>query len=285
MWQARTGQHVDGVLVLDVGALSDILSATGQVTSDGQTFDAQTIVPFLLNGQYQGLSTNQQEAARHQRDGNLAAAALDTFTNGGGNLGKLATALGQVSDGRHVLVWDSNSTMESEWQAAGVGGSVGPGDVLLSVLNQGANKLDPFLTVTSKMSFAPQGADTAVTVTVEVANGAPNGQPAYVSGDAGNPPAPSTYSGAIQLDIPASAGNQEVVGHPRLEAAGPDGDSYAMAVPIQVRQGAATTVTFRFVVGAQHGSLRVDPSARIPATLWTVENRSFSDDTAHVVSW
>ena len=72
MWQARTGQHVDGVLVLDVGALSDILSATGQVTSDGQTFDAQSIIPFLLNGQYQGLSTNEQEAARHQRDGDHA---------------------------------------------------------------------------------------------------------------------------------------------------------------------------------------------------------------------
>jgi len=285
MWQARTGQHVDGVLVLDVGALSDILSATGQVTSDGQTFDAQTIIPFLLNGQYQGLSTDEQQAQRHERDGNLAAASLDTFTNGGGNLGKLATALGQAADGRHVLVWDSTPKVEAEWQAAGVGGVVGPGEMLLSVLNQGASKLDPFMTVTSKMTFSPNGKDTTVTVTVHATNEVPAGQPAYVNGDGGNPPVPGTYAGAIQLDIPGSAGNQEVLGHPRLEAAGPDGDSYAMAVPFQLGQGASTTVTFRFVVGTEHGSLRIDPSARMPATQWSVENRSFTDDTAHVVSW
>jgi hypothetical protein len=286
MWRARTGKAVDGVLVLDVGALSDLLTATGPVSNDGRSFDSGTVIPYLLNGQYQGLSSgDQDQEGRHEREGDLARSVFAKLAGGGAKLGTLGTALGEAADGRHVLVWAADPTTEAQWVAAGVGGIVGPRDVLLSILNQGANKLDPFLTVTSKMSFTPQGGDTAVIVAVTAENVVPPGQPNYVAGDAGHPPAPGTYQGAIQLDFPGTAGDQEVVNHLPLSAVGPDGASYAMAVPIQLRPGTSTTVTFRFVLGARHGSLQVDPSARFPAASWTVGAQSFDDATAHEVGF
>lgn len=285
MWKARTGQRVDGVLVLDAQALAQVLSATGPVSADGRTFDATSLVPYLLNGQYQGITTDEQQSVRHDRDGDLARAAVAAVTAGRGSLGDLVEGLDQAGNGRHILAWSSAPGTEAQWQAAGIGGVVGPRDLLLSVLNRGANKLDPYVAASAEMSFAPQGATTAVTVKVTVHNGAPAGQPPYVAGNAGTPPAPGTYVGYVQLNLPGSAGAITVAGNPKLRAAGPDGQSYAVAVPLQLRAGATTTVTYRFVLGAGHGPLAIEPSARLPATTWTVGSQRFTDATAHVVNW
>jgi hypothetical protein len=290
MWKAETGTSVDGVLVIDVGALSDILSATGPVSSGGQTFTSQSIVPFLLNGQYQGLtSTEEVQQARHQRDGELAQAAFAAISDGGTKLGPLGTALEAAANARHVLVWSADPTTEAQWQAAGVGGSVGPDDLLLSVLNQGANKLDPYLNVSADMDITPGKTNTSVAITVTVKNNAPAGQPAYVLGDAGHPSAPGTYQGQLQLDLPPASAGAHVVGFTTLTAAGADGQSYALAAPIDVPAGGSVILTYEFSISAPHATIEVDPSARIPGTTWTVHNghatSTFTDENAHSLAW
>jgi hypothetical protein len=73
-------------------------------------------------------------------------------------------------------------------------------------------------------------------------------------------------------------------------AAGSDETGTVLAVPIRLDRGAQTVVTFRFRLAGVHGQLRVDPSARIPATSWHTEGSgaptsTFADDLAHTVSW
>ncbi len=286
MWQARTGTHVDGVLAVDTAFLSAVLSATGPVTAGGVTVGSADVERYILHDQYAGVSGDQPgQAARHDRQGDLAAATFGALSSGHPDLSGLASDLDGAANGRHVLAWAATPATEADWQAAGVGGALGPDDVLLAVLNQGGNKLDPFMSVHATMNFRVAGADTDGTVAVTVMNGAPPNQPPYVAGDAGNPPAPDTYIGAVSLDIPGRSGRERVDGPMPLEAEGRDGPSFAMAAPIQLAAGRAVAMTFHFALAGTSGTLRIDPSARIGATSWTIGGRRFSDATAQTVAY
>ena len=285
MWQVRTGIHVDGVLVVDTAALSEVLAATGPVSADGITVNSGNVERYLLHDQYIGSSDDETEEARHDRQGDLAAATFNALSNGHPDLGALGGDLDAAANGRHILAWSATPAIEADWQAAGVGGQLDPDEMLLAVLNQGANKLDPFLSVQATMTFDHSGADTDVAVTVKVTNTTPPNQPPYIAGDAGTPPVPNTYAGAISLDIPGAAGRERVDGPLPLEAEGPDFSSFAMASPIQVRVGQSVTVTFHFALLGASGALLIAPSARIPATTWTVGRQRFTDSTSHVVTF
>ena len=65
MWQAETGQHVDGVIAVDVEALHQILEVTGPVTlHDGTSVNADDVVQVLTHDQYEGLIDNPTAASR-----------------------------------------------------------------------------------------------------------------------------------------------------------------------------------------------------------------------------
>lgn len=291
MWQAQTGVAVDGVLALDTAALAQILDATGPVDAGGVTVSGGYVEQYLLHDQYAGVGSDQSsQAARHDHEGALAAAAFAALSVGHPDLGALAAGLDTAANGRHLLAWASDPAVEADWQDAGVSGALGPSDLLLSVLNQGADKLDPFLSVRASLAAAvvqpspgPRSGQTAVTVTVTVTDSAPADLPGYVAGADGDPPVPGTYVGAVAVDIPGRAGRESASAP--LEAEGPDGPSFAMAVPVVLRPGGTTTVTFRFVLDGARGRIRVAPSARLPATLWAGPGGRFDDATSHWVAW
>ncbi len=290
MWQARFGQHVDGVLVVDPVALSHMLSVIGPVTVDGHTFDAANTVPYLTHDQYLGLDTAAAGDQHHDVEGDLASAVFHRVTGGGTDLNALVKVFDDAANGRHLLAWAADPTVQSGWQAAGVSGALGPADMLLAVLNEGGNKLDPFLTTTSRLSTTTVAAaghrsDTRVSVTVTVTNHTPAGQPAYIAGADGTPPADGIYVGAVALDVPGGAADPHVLGSPPLQTAGPDGASYVLAVPIDLAPDASATVTFQFLVGGAHGSLRIQPSARLAPTSWTGGPARFTDATSHITAW
>lgn len=290
MWQARFGQHVDGVIVVDPIALAGILSVTGPVTVSGHSLDAANAVSYLTHDQYLGIDTTNPSPTQHYDvEGQLAKAVFHDVTGGGIDLNALVKVFDQAANGRHLLLWAADPGVESGWQAAGVGGSVGPDELLLAVLNQGADKLDPFLSVTSTVATATvkpnHQVDTRVTVTVTVANHTPAGQPPYIAGSAGSPPGNGTYVGAVALDMPGGAGAPGVTGASILEAAGPDGASYVVAAPVSVAPGGSVTLTFQFLLLGSHGELRVQPSARLGPVSWVAGPNRFTDATAHEVTW
>ena len=284
MWQAKTGQHVDGAVAMDVDALKSVLGVTGPVQAGGSTVSAATVEQFLLHDQYQSVPPNDSAAQAQRRDklGALAFAALDAVDNGNVDLVHLAPALAQAVQGRHILAWSATPAIEQDWADAGAAGRLGPSDLLLAVANRAANKLDPFLAVTANLTVKPDATGTDVEVAVTLRNQTPAGQPGYVTGPGTDDAAPGDYEGFVTLDFPGRAGNDSVAGNAPVVAAGRDGpNSLVLSTPVIIKVGATSQAVFRFRLSGSHGQLTVQPSARIPATTWQAEGKSFTDATPH----
>jgi hypothetical protein len=72
-------------------------------------------------------------------------------------------------------------------------------------LNRGGNKLDYFLPIDGRLSFAAMGDDTEVVVTLHVMNHAPTGEPKYVVGpEARSGAAEGEYLGIVSVSLPGN---------------------------------------------------------------------------------
>lgn len=287
MWQAQTGEHVDGVVAVDIAALKDLLSATGPVKTPVMVATAANIEAELLVKEYAGSSANAKaNGLRQQELASVATSIFKALQAPGVSLPLLAKALAEASAGRHLMMWSARTVSERRWVAAGASGRLGRRAMMLGVINLNGTKLDPYLAVTSRLSIVATSRHTRVQVVVTVGDHAPAGLPPYVAGRGGKGlPPPGSYDGAIALDFPGSAGEASVLGHARLEAAGADGHSTVLAAPVVVEAGTSVTRTFRFTLSGSHGSVRIEPSARIPPTTWAYAGKSFTDATAHTVRW
>ncbi len=289
MWKARTGQAVDGVVTVDVAALADLLDVTGPVTVGTTTYTSGSVTAELLVDQYAGLTGGGANAARRDQLGRLAAAVVGRLQQGGYSLSAMVTALDQAVNGRHLTVWSADPTVEAEWAAAGASGQVGGDSLLLGLLNLGGDKLDPYQKVTAALTTAHAGGKTDVTVSVRDTNATPSSVTGYAAGGGPTLGPPRTYTGAITLSFPLTASSVRTTGGPVLTG-GRDGSSDQLAVKVRIAPGSSATVTFRFVLPDRAGSFAVLPSARLPATTWTVSRPGsvfpgFTDDTTHHVPW
>jgi len=287
MWRARTGERVSGVILVDVDALRGLLEATGPISAEGTTIDASDVVPYLLEQQYAGVpyDISPTDEARQDKLGLLAAKTFAAIEKPSTSLTRLVEGLVQAADGRHVLAWSADPGVEADWTAAGVGGTVSGDDLLLGLINQGANKLDPYQVLTARVSIRTTGDDSTVSIAVTDRNATPTSVTGYAAGAA-----PRIYKGALALDFPRYAGFATVGGAAAPEAAGADYGADVLATPITVPDGASRTIRFRFVLLGRSGRLDVQPSARIPPTSWIVSTpggrlQRFTDASAHAFSW
>jgi len=284
MWKAQTGQQVDGVIAVDVDFVKALLGVTGPVSAGGITVSAASVEQQLLVDQYAGLSDSQAaNAARHEQLGLLAGEVFTAVQAPGTSLPQLATAFDEAANGRHVLLWSSDPAVQSDWHAAGVDGQLRPDDMLLGLSNAAGNKLDPDQQVNASVTTAPHGADTLVTVSVTVTNRAPASAPSYAAGGVFFPP--GVYNGFLSLEFPSAAQAAGATGPTGLVAVGPDSGAQVMAVAVRIAPGGSQSAVFHFLVSGRHGTLRVAPSARLPAVAWTATGTSFTDSTAHEVGW
>jgi hypothetical protein len=291
MWQAKTGQHVNGVISLDVAALAGLLSTTGPVNADGLTLSGSNAEQYLLHDEYVGESGGYSPAnirANLLRDQRLSAvlqASFDAFEHFK-HLSALAKVLAGAADGRHVLMWSSSPQLEADWSAAGIAGQMQTNDVLLAMDNIGANKLDPYLEINAKLSLQVQGSTTLVTVSAHLVNSTPPDQSSYLAGGLKSNGLPyGEYKGIMTVDFPKYAGKARILGGRVLNIAGSDGPSQVLGTAVILLPGATTNVGFSFRLPGTHGELAIDPSARIPPTQWAFAGGGFDDASRHVVQW
>jgi hypothetical protein len=287
MWQAATGEAVDGVLVVDPLTLQALLAAQGPVEADGVTLDADSVLPYVFLEQYrQAPDLDADQAARRDQLGAVARAAVDVFETGEWDPPTLADELAPAGRGRHVLAWSSDPVEQRAWEAAGVAGELHDDSLLVSVLNTGGNKLDQFLGVQGAIDIAESGAGTDVTVRLELTNEAPVGEPAYVVG-----PFPDTglaagdYRGIVAVDVPGAAIDVQIEGGEGSPAAGPDGPAQVVATTVQLARGESRELTVRFQLPPGLDGLRVEPSAREPAIEWRAGDQRWTDDHPERVEW
>ena len=288
MWKADTGEDVDGVLGLDVETLKAVLTGTGPIEVDGERVSADNVERLIMHDQYLGVAiADSAQAARKERLGHIAKAAMQALQDGDFQIGPLASALAGVTGGRHFLAWSAHPGEQRDWQAAGVAGTVGGNDLLVGISNRGGNKLDQFLNVSSTLSLAVGPTFTDVTVTIVLANHTPAGEPAYVQGTfPGSGVQPGDYLGLVSVSMPGVATDVGIDASPEVNVYGRDGPTIQVAVQKAVRRGGRTTVVVHFRLPGVHGSLSVVASARVPAVVWTRAGAPpWRDDEAHFERW
>jgi hypothetical protein len=285
MWVASGHPPVDGVISLDAVALQGVLQATGPVDIAGRQITAKTVVDELLNIQYYRYD-DTQTSQRREELGQIAAAAFGDLASGGWSAAKLGDGLLTAAQGRHILVWSQNAGDEAGWRALGIDGTLSDNSLMLSVLNRGGNKLDYFLRVSSNVTFRTQGQNTEVTMQITLHNEVPSGEPFDVIGpDIHSGVAAGVYVGILSINMPADATDGHFDGVDHLAVAGTDGPSEVMAFQLQVNPGQTLTVVAHFLVPTLQGSLRVEPSARVPGTLWTSGSYQWHDVIEHTLKW
>jgi len=289
MWQAVTGQPVDGVLAVDPYGLQALLAAQGPVQTRSQQLDAANVVGYLLLNQYAGIPASVgDQADRLDQLSSVAQATVSALAERPWNSASLVSHLADVGKGRHVLAWSKDPVEERAWKAAGIAGELNPDSLAVSVMNFGGNKLDQFLKVNATLSVQPlaHGA-TGVHLDLKLHNTAPTGLPGYVSGP--NPATPlqeGEYQGVLAVNVPGVGSFADLKGVAPVLVDGPDGPTKVVAGGyFQVPRGQTLDATVEFVLPAGEHSVEVDPSARIPATTWHFRHESVDDNTPRRFSW
>lgn len=271
MWQARTGEAVDGVIGVDIAALEAVVGAAGPVEAAGIVLGPDEVARYLLRGQYQRFEGELD--ARRDHLSLIAGAAVDVIERGKWDAAELASRLAGAAAGRHLLVWSRHAGAQRGWTAAGVDGAVPADSVAISVLNRGANKLDQFLHVDAELRLA-----RPVEIRVTLDNRTPDGLPRYVAG-----PYPGSgvdgygdYIGILSVTLPGAARDARFEPRRPVAAAGPDGRARVIATEVVVPRGESVELVLRFRLDGVD-AIRVLPSARLPAVRWEAEGRSWRD--------
>lgn len=280
MWNALTGQQVEGVMVLDPVGLATLMSVTGAVEVDGRTIEADAVIRELLFDQY----WEEDVAERRDRLEEIARAALDGLDGGGVDLVTLAREVQDAAAARHMLAWSSDPAQQTAWEAIGLAGNLQADSVAVAILNRGANKLDPFLTVSGEMEAQPAGDGYEVTLRVTVENSAQLIFPSYVLGPAqAFGYEPGSYVGILSVNLPGAATGASFAGDPPLAASGPDGVTQVLATAIEVPAGETLEHEVTFTLPDSSATLNIEPSARVPKIRWTLADNTWLDTAAVTV--
>ena len=191
MYEAATRERLDGVIGLDVPALSELLAVTGPVTVPGfASIDADNVVPFLLSRQYDGLASAAPQRVRRDRVADVADVVARRLADGGVDRVELGDRLARAAGGRHVMVWSAAEAESQAFERAGLtGGLVPPGhdpETLtfhVSVQDATGTKVDYFVRprVDVDVRVTAQGTAT-IRTRVTVRNDAPQGPASYALG-------------------------------------------------------------------------------------------------------
>ena len=260
MWQAKTGQRLDGAIALDPTALSELLSVTGSAAlPDGTRVDNNNVVALTERDAYTRFGSDN-DARRAFLLAVARAASTRIQTVGPQHPQALATTLARLAGERRVLLYSNRPAEETVLDSQPIAGllapTTGPGAVsspylMVDLVNAAGNKVDYY--VHESVSWAAGGCSAttrASTVTVRLTNDAPPGLPPYAgrrqdseSGDGSadgsdrllvtvRPTAGSTL-GTVTLDgRAAGAGQYSEQGRP------------AYVADVEIQPGASRTLVF-----------------------------------------
>lgn len=287
MWKARTGDEVDGVIVLDPVALRSLLAVTGPVTVDGREIGEGNVVQQVLLDQYREFNpTSPAQAERRERLSATARAAIQALDERGWGVSDLLDRLRTAARGRHVLAWSSHPGQQRAWVASGVAGRLTRGSLLVSVLNRNGTKLDQFLAVDATVTTQRAQDGTAVTLTLRLSNTTPEGLPGYVVGPyPGLGLAAREYGGILSVNVPGTARRVRFGAGGAATVAGRDGETAVIARDVRLTAGARAEVVIRFDLPEGVDSIRVEPSARIPGIVWHHGPETWNDGAPRDLRW
>ncbi len=288
MYREATGQSVDGVVALDVPALSALLAVTGPLNVAGvnEPVTAANASKVLLHDLYavdSGASFNQSRANRVEQLAATVAAVLTQIRSSAVNGTSLVRALGTAARGGHAWVTTADPSGQQALERAGLSGSPGlvhpERTIHLSVQNGTATKLDWFVDPQVDVDVAVTEDGTAVvTTTVKVPNRAPVPTPSseqfgpdgIVTSIAGLYKARVYFwgpSAGDQLDSVDESGLRLNAASADVPAGGSGTVSFSTVLPRAVKEGA---LRLRFVPQARVRPMRLH--VNVNGVGWEVES-------------
>ena len=189
MYAAARGQHVDGVLGIDVVTLQNILRVTGSVRipTVKSVINSANVAQLVLHDLYVKYPAGSQQQGRRDEISSIAQAAVDKMKSGNFDTAQLLKALAQSTPGRHLLFFDNNARNESHVVHFGASGGLtdhGTNVFHTSVQAGVAAKLDWYVRSSVRYDIQVAADGTAfITTTVTMRNLAPaNAKPSYAFG-------------------------------------------------------------------------------------------------------
>ncbi|MFN0092390.1 MAG: DUF4012 domain-containing protein, partial [Acidimicrobiales bacterium] len=218
MWNSTAPDPAEGALFVDPLAMQALLRATGPVSVEGREITADNVLAFLGHGQYVELdaaSAQRRELLAELTQTVLAAAKDRKITPLA-----LVRALQPAVEGRHIRAFALDEAQQRGWRALGLEASAGPNDLVVSLSNHAANKMDWWLQVTADLALTRTKDGTIEGVlTVEAANTIPDGEPPYVSqtlnNDGSKDPRYGRYVGLVVMTLPGRAKGLRMDGYAR----------------------------------------------------------------------
>jgi hypothetical protein len=253
------GQETDGVIALDLVAVSHLLKVLGPIESRYGTLTPENLTQKLLVKAYK--EQGSAIALRQQENDNLMQVVMSNLLAGGGLIDK-ARALGEGVPGRHLQMYFQDERLQQLVEEKNLGGMVPNPKVgnLSAVFTQNGNgsKLDVFQERTVKETVQLRKNGSAlVTRTVRLENPTPP----YIG------VGPDLLRGyntrwATNLIINLMPAGSKVLDEPVVDLVGTvdqgtdqDGRTYAKAAVVTPPDGSAT-VTWKYVVpkaATKHG--------------------------------
>jgi len=261
MWQQKSGEHIDGAIALDPEALSYLLAVTGPATlPDGTQVSSQNVVALTQNTVYFKYRT--QNAKRKQFLLDVAKAASDKILDPSASATSLVHALAEAAGQRRFLVWSRDPSVEARLARTSVAGQIPRTTrpyVGLSIVNDGGNKLDYYLSRSITWARSGCGSTREVTVTIRLTNNAPPNLPWYMR-ERSDPHAFAIQPGDNRLEVGyyatdgARMHSVQIDGSPATALIGSERGHPVYTVDVELPRGQTQTVTLHLTEPAAVGT-------------------------------
>ncbi|HVA61494.1 MAG TPA: DUF4012 domain-containing protein [Mycobacteriales bacterium] len=187
MYEAQSGQRIDGAIGLDPVALADLLAATGpvRVPSTGDLLTPANVVALTEQEAYVRYASFSDQSARKAFLNAVAAAVTSRLLSGSGSARALASALGHAAGTGHLELYSAHPDEQAVIAGTPLGGQI-PDDhrpfAAFAVDNAYGDKLDYYLERSlSYTAGGCAGPTRTSTITIRLTNTAPlGGLPPYV---------------------------------------------------------------------------------------------------------
>ncbi|MBX3315176.1 MAG: DUF4012 domain-containing protein [Actinobacteria bacterium] len=273
------GGAVDGVIAIDVIAVRDLLGVVGPVEVDGVRYDYETAVGELLRGQYERAGDDADAIdLRRDRLGDVARGVFAKIEDGGWEVDRLASALVELVQRRHLMVWSTDAAAESAWREVDADGALGSDSLSVALINRSGTKLDPFVEVAADVTT--QGG--VLDLTYIVRNDAPRRGPRYQIGPNADDLVAGDHRAIVLVNVPDGSTDLTVEGA-RTFMRGRDGPTEVIAAEVTVSRGEQIEVHVSARLPDGLDRLVVEPTARLPETVWTVDGESLEADRRRTV--
>lgn len=276
---------IDGVVVVDALALQRLLEVTGPVVAGGRSVDADSVVRTVLHDSYRHFDRTGDQAGRVDFQAEVAAAVVQSLTDGDAPAPELAAALLDASRGRHLMLWGADEALQRSWEAMGLTGGLPADGLLVSFQNYGADKLDWYLRPRSSLDVwrLPSGDQRArLTMTLDL--------PALDELDDASPyilgPDPEVHGLFLTVHLPSTARDIQTTEPTGFETKGRDGPLQVRTFRADVPLGSTFERVVEFTLPADATSMTLLPSARIEPVPLTVDGVATVDDaTTRRITW